>query len=160
MPELKCACVSPTERYASRVMLAAIYGLAIALGYVLYAESILVVAGISAILMAVIFAPFVEEIFKSFPVLLGRNKNEVLLISVIASLSFGLGELLVSFIVFGTIVIAFTPIFHILFQLPMAFLYGRAVEKGKDVTKTFIAGYAIAVAFHALYNLLVLSEVF
>jgi hypothetical protein len=100
----------------------------------------------------------IEELFKSAPVLLGKNSRDVFIIGLVSSLSFGFGELFVGFAASGRLTLTFTPFFHVLFQVPMMYMYGRFLDgrsKG-SLTKTWVLGYLIAFAFHALYNIAVL----
>ena len=154
----QCECVTPVQSYATKIMLATIFGLAIATSYVLFIEGFLVASGVSTLLLIIFFAPLIEEFFKSIPVLLAKNSKDVYLVGVISALSFGFGELYVSFTSSGNLVLTFTPFFHVLFQVPMMFMYGKYLDgrsKG-NITKTWILGYVFAFSLHAMYNIMVM----
>jgi hypothetical protein len=122
-----------------------------------YADSLLVgfSASYAILISTAVFSPFIEEFSKVFPLFYrhGETERSIVNLALFVGLGFGLVELLTYVFVLGA-----SPIV----RLPGLFFHpaSTSVTAYGIATKRPLPFYAIAVAFHAFNNFLVVTSSF
>lgn len=124
------------------------------------ANGLFQMAGVPYVLLVVIVAPFVEELFKSIQIFRQKCIRTVLMVWIGVSFGFAVGEMLfknIPFLANNELVLPITLVMHPLFTsiIMLAAVRNVGQKSPQKRERTMILGYLGAVLAHALYNLIV-----
>jgi RsiW-degrading membrane proteinase PrsW (M82 family) len=126
-------------------------GILVSIPFAIFFES-LVPAGLSAALLVVILAPFIEELAKVFPLFYrhGETERSLVTLGLLTGLGFGFAEFVEYVFLTGAPIIGSIP--HLVFHASSATLTGFGIAK-----KNPLPYFLIAVSLHIINNFFAFS---